>query len=142
MADETLATDISGPNGLPDALQADLDLDNTFLPVDNVNGETVNVSVRQLLTAFGNLTFTGNVTGSGIHGSIGLTIANGVVTFAKMQNVNASKLIGRGNSGAGAPQEITIGTGLSMSGSTLQADSAGQVPPSAHLYSYQRFGLF
>jgi hypothetical protein len=50
------------------------------------------------------------------------TIDNTAVTYAKMQNVSAaSKLLGRGDSGSGSPQEITLGTGLSMSGSTLNS---------------------
>jgi hypothetical protein len=50
-------------------------------------------------------------------------IDNGAVTYAKMQDVSAaSKLIGRGSaSGSGDPQEITIGTNLTMSGTTLSA---------------------
>jgi len=52
-----------------------------------------------------------------------LTIDNDAVTYAKMQNVSAnSKLLGRGDSGAPADvQEITLGTNLSMSGTTLNA---------------------
>jgi hypothetical protein len=53
------------------------------------------------------------------------TIDNDVVTYAKMQNVSAaSKLLGRGDSGAGDTQEITLGTGLSMSGTTLNSSAA------------------
>lgn len=54
------------------------------------------------------------------------TIDNDVVTYAKMQNVSAgSVLLGRGDSGAGDPQEITLGSGLSMSGTTLSAEGGG-----------------
>lgn len=49
------------------------------------------------------------------------TIDNDAVTYAKMQNVSAaSKLLGRGSAGgSGDVEEITLGTGLSMSGTTL-----------------------
>jgi hypothetical protein len=64
----------------------------------------------------------GDITVSG--GGSTWTIDNGAVTFAKMQDVAADRLIGRGNGGgAGAPQEITLGTNLSMSGTTLNAAS-------------------
>jgi hypothetical protein len=48
------------------------------------------------------------------------TIDNGVVTYAKMQDVSASsRLLGRATAGAGDAEEITIGSGLSVSGTTL-----------------------
>jgi hypothetical protein len=55
------------------------------------------------------------------------TIDNDVVTYAKMQNVSAaSLLLGRGSAGgAGDPQEITLGTNLSMAGTTLNAAAGG-----------------
>jgi len=54
------------------------------------------------------------------------TIDNDAVTYAKMQNVSAaSRLLGRGDSGAGDVQEITLGSGLSMSGTTLSASGGG-----------------
>ena len=68
---------------------------------------------------------TGDVTASG-PGSVSATIANDAVTYAKMQNVSAlSKLLGRGDSGAGDVQEITIGSGLTMTGTTLSATGGG-----------------
>lgn len=55
--------------------------------------------------------------------TVGTTqIDNDAVTYAKMQNVGgASRLLGRGDSGGGDPQEITIGTGLSFAGTVLSA---------------------
>jgi hypothetical protein len=66
------------------------------------------------------ITLTGDVTGTGT-GSFAATIANNAVTYAKMQAISASsKLLGSSASGT-AVQEITLGTNLSMAGSTLNA---------------------
>ena len=62
-----------------------------------------------------------------------LTIDNDAVTYAKMQNVSAaSKLLGRGDSGSGDVQEITLGSGLSMSGTTLSATGGGSGESSSY----------
>jgi hypothetical protein len=54
------------------------------------------------------------------------TIDNDAVSYAKMQNVSAaSKLLGRGDSGSGDVQEITLGTGLTMTGTTLATSGGG-----------------
>lgn len=53
-------------------------------------------------------------------------IDNSAVTYAKIQNVSAtSKLLGRNSSTTGPPEEITLGSGLSMSGTTLSATGSG-----------------
>jgi len=68
---------------------------------------------------------TGDVTATA--GSNTTTIANDAVTYAKMQNVSTgSRLLGRGDSGGGDVQEITVGSGLSMTGTTLS--SVGGTP--------------
>jgi hypothetical protein len=70
---------------------------------------------------------TGDVTAGPGSGSQAATIPNNTVTYAKLQDVSAaSKLLGRGSaSGAGDPEEITLGTNLAMSGTTLNATDTG-----------------
>ena len=71
------------------------------------------------------ITLTGDVTGSGT-GSVAATIASNAVTYAKMQAVSAaSQLLGRGTAGGTAVREVSLGTGLSMSGDVLSATATG-----------------
>lgn len=53
--------------------------------------------------------------------STNIQIANSGVTYAKVQNVSASKLLGNPTGSAAAPSEITLGAGLSFDGTTLKA---------------------
>ena len=78
------------------------------------------------------ITLTGDVTGIGT-GTFTSTIANSAVTYAKMQNVTAGKLLGSTNTSAAAPGEVTIGTGLSLTNGTLAATNAGTVTSVAAL---------
>lgn len=62
----------------------------------------------------------GDITVSG-NGTI-WTIDAGAVTLADMANLASGNIIGRTDAGSGAPQAITIGTGLTGSASTLTAN--------------------
>jgi hypothetical protein len=71
--------------------------------------------------------FTGDVTSPA--GSIVNTIAANAVTYPKMQAVTANRLLGSGLSGT-AVAEITLGTNLSFTGTTLNAATGGGGLPS------------
>lgn len=93
------------------------------------SGDPENILLNSTLSmdGAGNLqraALTGDVTAPA--GSNATTIPDDTVTYAKMQNVSAAdRILGRGNGGgAGDVQEISLGTNLSMSGTTLNA-SAG-----------------
>lgn len=60
-----------------------------------------------------------------------MTVDNDAITLAKIQNATAnSKLLGSGASGSGADYvELSLGTNLSMSGTTLNATGGGQLGP-------------
>ena len=70
------------------------------------------------------ITLTGPVTGSGT-GSFATSITNNAVTYAKIQAVSTtSKLLG--SSSTSTPvQEITLGSGLNLTGTTLNATGSG-----------------
>ena len=70
------------------------------------------------------ITLTGDVTGAGT-GSFATTIATNAVTYAKMQTASTVTLLGNPTGGTAAIQEITLGSGLSFSGSTLTASGGG-----------------
>lgn len=97
-------------------------------------GTSGGTAVREITLA-GGLSMSGDVLSSSVGGisdgdkgditvsSSGAvwTIDANVVSYAKMQDVSAaSRIIGRGSaSGAGDPEELTVSTGLSLSGTTL-----------------------
>lgn len=53
------------------------------------------------------------------------TIDNTAVTYAKIQNVTDNRLLGRSAGTSGSVQEITIGSGLSLSGGSLSSIAGG-----------------
>ncbi len=87
-----------------------------------VDASLVYVDGTPLLTR---AALTGDVTAS--QGSNATTIANDAVTFAKFQNITDARLLGRSAGSAGDMQEITVGTGLSLSGGSLTNVGSGAV---------------
>lgn len=105
--------------------------------ISNSDPVFIGFAAAGITTVTGGITaLTGDVTASGT-GSVAATIAalsvstakiaNDAVTFAKIQNATASsRLLGSGASGSGADYaELSLGTNLSMSGTTL--NSAGNL---------------
>lgn len=111
------------PDGrFPATLPATSGVNLTALNATNLTSGTVAAARMPALT--------GDVTTSA--GAVATTIAADAVSYAKMQNVSAaSKLIGRGDSGAGDPQELTLGTNLSITGTTLNAVGVSPANPTA-----------
>ncbi|MGB4064259.1 MAG: hypothetical protein WBK19_10580 [Azonexus sp.] len=69
-------------------------------------------------------------------------IANGVITWAKHAAMTTGKLIGRSTSGGGAPEEIAVGSGLSLVAGVLSSTlSLGTLLASADGYMIFSNGL-
>jgi hypothetical protein len=67
----------------------------------------------------------GVTNGDGVSGNPTISVATAGVTYAMLQNTSsASVLLGRGSSIAGVPQEITLGSGLAITGTVMTAASA------------------
>jgi fibronectin-binding autotransporter adhesin len=64
----------------------------------------------------------GDVTGTGLSS---VTIANDAVTFAKFQNISTGTLLGRSTASSGDVEELTIGSGLLLSGGVLSSTVSG-----------------
>lgn len=54
----------------------------------------------------------------------------------KTDSMSTNKLLGRGTAGTGAIEEITLGTNLSLSGTTLNASGGGSSPADQANYTY------
>lgn len=112
-----------------------IDFTGTAVTVTNPSAGLLQVAITGLSDGDkGDIT----VSGSGATWAID----NDVVTYAKMQNVSAaSKLLGRGDSGSGDVQEITLGTNLSMSGTTLNATGGGSGLTTAQVGARAALGI-
>ena len=74
--------------------------------------------------------FTGDITKSA--GSLATAIASSAVTYAKIQNVAASRILGNPTGSAAAPSEISLSADLAFSGTSLQVGAyTGDISKSA-----------
>jgi hypothetical protein len=67
------------------------------------------------------ISVTGDISAAGSKGELSASINNGAVTFAKIQNVSAARLLGNPTASSAITSEILLGTGLSFNGQTLNA---------------------
>lgn len=139
---DSVTINATGGGGSGDVVGPASATDNALVRFDNTTGKLVqNSGITVADGATGTLsgTNTGDISLSGTPDYItlsGQTLTRGLVDlasdvtgdlpFANLAQVSgASKLLGRGDSGAGDAQEITLGTNLSMSGTTLNAAGGG-----------------
>jgi len=90
-------------------------------------GDLVIIEGDKVYRATGPASFVAVIADPTSHTHATSGIVDNAVNYAKIQDVSAaSRLIGRGSgSGAGDPQEISLGSGLSMSGTVLSASGGG-----------------
>ena len=93
---------------------------NSYLQYD-----TVTVAAGTGLTGGGAVALGGSETLSIASAGVGTAqLATSAVTYAKLQNESASTLLGNPTGSAAAPSEITLGSGLAFSGTTLVVSGA------------------
>lgn len=100
-------------------LAADFDLASNVFSIDYTNGQAASGSAKGFLTsadwtAFNNKIGTGTIVGNG-------------------QTMNTARMLGRTTAGIGGIEEITIGTGLSLSAGTLTATTTGEANTASNL---------
>ncbi len=116
---------------LPAANPTNID-DTVLVPVVDTLGASVKASVGQLITGAGMLTsLTGDVTTVGNVATIaddavdGDKIADAGVGRDKLEHMSAERLMGRGDSGTGEVESITLASTLQMVGTQLGVTPGG-----------------
>jgi hypothetical protein len=89
--------------------------------IDAINGGgggSGTVTTISVVTANG---FSGSVANPTTTPAITISLSTNAITYAKIQQASASTLLGNPTGSLGNVQEITLGTGLSFSGSVLNS---------------------
>lgn len=125
-ASQTANRFVATPNGSTGVvgLRAIVAADVPTLNQDTT-GNAATVTTNANLT--GPVTSTGNATAITANAVTTSTINANAVTYAKLQSETASTLLGNPTGSGAVPSEITLGTGLSFSGSVLNATGSGTV---------------
>lgn len=93
----------------------------TVTPGTTVTNSTTLDATTLNLLGTPSVDVTGTVDGGSLTLSAGsvttVAIADNAVTFAKLDNIDSDRLIGRDSAGSGDPEQITVGGGLQFSGS-------------------------
>lgn len=90
----------------------------------NASGTVLGSNLSGTNTGDQTITLTSDVTGTGT-GSFATTIAANAVTYAKMQAVSGTSKILGSSSTTTPVQELSLGSGLSLTGTTLSATGTG-----------------
>lgn len=114
--------DLVAANNLSDIASAATARTNLGLGnVPNVNSQDAANLTSGTIAADRMPAHTGDVTSPA--GAVALTIANGAVTYAKMQDISATaRVLGRKTAGAGDVEEMTLSETLDLIGSAAHGD--------------------
>jgi len=136
---------LSGGGGVTDGDYGDITVSSSgsVWTIDNsvvTYGKMQNASAHSILGRSSNTSGNiGEITSSGngqvlhrngsnlVFGTIGdSSITNSSITYSRLQDVSTNnRLLGRSTAGAGSIEEITVGSGLSLSAGTLSASGGG-----------------
>lgn len=128
----------AGGGGGGDVTGTTSSLDNAIVRYSGTSGKLIQTS-SAVIDDNGNVTFSGTVTGSGLSGvntgdqtitltgdvsgtgtgTFTTTITNSAVTFAKIQQIAATSLIGNSATSTGTVAAIAVSTGLAFSGNLI-----------------------
>jgi hypothetical protein len=124
---DTASIDLTETSGVLTADLVDIVAAGTFGNATTVPQITIDTKGRVTSVASVPITAgTGSVTSVATAGLIsgGPITVSGTITTS----MNTNKLVGRGTAGTGIMEEITLGTNLSLSGTTLNATGGGSSP--------------